>query len=489
MKKNLSLQKDFFMLKINYTRFTKEYLKKNPSTVVSVEKEEVLLGLLLNYPNHIFKIDERIFGCEETFKTFQEIQELEVSSNSELLIKIQHTDIFNYAFDLWKEHELELEVQIDKYIVFLEHLRILRLEKMCSELRLMHIESAENIDTINNFIEKEKLPKFDFEYKSVSDSIDEVEDDILNSDKMKGDMVGIYILDEVFGGIAPDDVVVLAARPGMGKTTFSVQFLSTLSIKNNTGILLNTLEVPRKRLITKFLSYFSGIPERDIRNNWKNCLQTEQYKSAKKKLQDLDIEICEYKYTPKELETEIRMVNARRKSQGKEPIKYVWQDYLQLKSADVYVKDETEKINYVLDKEIKLGKKLGFVLINLSQIGRNVETRGGSKRPTISDLKQSGKIEESARKILLLYRPEYYGIIEDENGDSLKDVLEVIVAKNSNGKTDSIFFKNIKLDCNLVYNPEISDEEVELFNNSFEDPFKDIPNNTMPRMNENDFIF
>ena len=478
------------MFKINYTRFTKKHIEKNPTSVISVEKEELLIGLLLNNPEHLFKVDERIFGCEETYHTFKEIQELEVSSYAELLLKIQHKEIYKYAFDLWQQFELELPIQIDKTIIALEYLRVLRLEKMCSELKLQHIDNYANITKINDFFESEITAKSDFEYKSVSDAVDEVENEILNSNGMKGHKVGILLLDEILGGIAEDDVITIAARPAIGKTTFSVQLLASLSNTNQCGILLNTLEVPKKRLITKFLSYFSGISEIDIRNNWNNCLKSQAYIDAKIKLKALDIEICEYKYTPKELEVEVKLINAKRKTQGKAPIKYVWQDYLQLKSSDINFHDDRQKINDILDKEIKIAKKLGFVLINLSQISRNVETRGGSKKPTMSDLKESGKIEESSRKILMLYRAEYYGIVEDENGESLKDTMEVIVAKNSNGKTDSVLFKNIKLDCNLVYNPEIPDAEVDAFNSSF-DPFENIviPNNTMPRQDIDSVIF
>jgi replicative DNA helicase len=126
--------------------------------------------------------------------------------------------------------------------------------------------------------------------------------------------------------------------------------------------------------------------------------------------------------------------------------------------------DERAKINYILDEEIKMQKELGFVLINLSQISRSVETRGGTKKPMMSDLKESGKIEESSRKIIMLYRPEVYGILEDENGESLKDVLEMIVVKNNNGRTGTAVFKNINMACNKIYNPETPDEDIDAFN-------------------------
>jgi hypothetical protein len=308
-------------LKINYQRNNKAYLGRNPDVDINIDKEELLLGLLLSHPNNIFKIDDRLFGCDDTFQAFQAIKTVDTSSVAGLLLGIQteYPDMFQYCMDLWKLYEIEHPKFIDATIVVLEGLRVNRLKTMCASLTLQNRDSESRLK-ISEFLDKEILPKFDFEYQSTSDLVDEVVDDIENSESMKGLNVGIKILDDILGGIASDDVITIAARPSMGKTTVSIELLATLSEKRNVGILLNTLEVPRKRLMTKFLSYFSGIPERDIRYNLNNCIKTPIFLAAVEKLRNLDIDVVEYKYTPKQLRSAIMLSNARRKAAGKNPL-------------------------------------------------------------------------------------------------------------------------------------------------------------------------
>jgi replicative DNA helicase len=117
-------------------------------------------------------------------------------------------------------------------------------------------------------------------------------------------------------------------------------------------------------------------------------------------------------------------------------------DYLQLMSGDGDKKGNREQEISKISRSLKgLAKELNVPVIALSQLSRAVETRGGTKRPQLSDLRESGAIEQDADIVSFIYRPEYYQILEDEEGNSLKGVAEIIIAKHRNGALDTVKLK------------------------------------------------
>jgi replicative DNA helicase len=456
-------------MKFEYTRYTKEFLQKNIDPTVSTDKEELLLGLIMNFPDNIFKVDARYFATEETWQVWQGIKDLDSTSPAQLQLAIKDKKFFDYAIQLRNNATMEHPSMVDKVLFKLEILRIQHLKKMCATEKLRYISDNSIISEIEVFEEKESMPFMDISYESLGDTIDNTVEGIISGKIAKGYLTGMDSLDTMMGYITEDDVVVLAARPAMGKTSFSIQLIDSIIRTNWQPFLMNTLEVPKPRLITKFLSYYSGIPERDLRINKDGILSSPQIADAMKKFKEIEdfLEIVEGKYTPKELEICVMLNNARRKAKGLKPIKFVWQDFLNIKESGKDLFNQKSEIDFVLKEEIKSSKKSSFILINLVQISRSVETRGGSKKPQLQDLKDSGKIEESARKVIFLHRDEYYGILEDEEGNSTVGTLTVIIAKNSNGGTGTVVFKDINLACNRVYNPTYEKTEIQEFENAY----------------------
>jgi replicative DNA helicase len=123
----------------------------------------------------------------------------------------------------------------------------------------------------------------------------------------------------------------------------------------------------------------------------------------------------------------------------KHGIRRIYVDYLQLCTGDGDIREQ--EISHISRTLKGLAKRLKLPLMALSQLNRSVETRGGSKKPMLSDLRESGAIEQDADMVLFLYRPEYYKILEDEEGNNLQGIGEIIVAKNRNGVLDSVTAK------------------------------------------------
>jgi replicative DNA helicase len=125
-------------------------------------------------------------------------------------------------------------------------------------------------------------------------------------------------------------------------------------------------------------------------------------------------------------------------------IKLVIIDYLQLMNAGSKSGNREQEISTISRSIKEIAKEINVPIIALSQLSRSVETRGGDKRPMLSDLRESGAIEQDADMVLFIYRPEYYGLIEDENGMPTEGIGEIIVAKHRNGSLDTVRLRFIK---------------------------------------------
>lgn len=464
---------------IEYERQLKSSLQKRPSNVISTDKEELLLGMVLNHPDLIFQVDDRFFGTEECYTLFQEIKGLDKTTKAELLLAIRNTMYFDYAITLQSNYDTEHRSTFDKTVLYLEDLRLKRLEVLCSTMKVEHIDSNDYVFEVNRFYEKESIPAIDVDYETIKQIADFTESGIADGSIGRGYLTGMTPIDDIIESITTDDVIVIAARPAIGKTTFVVDMCKNMAKKNGQPILFNSLEVPKWRLITKFISCISGIPEWEIKKNHNNCILSDNFQKAKSELSKMPIEIVEGAYNPKQLESQVKIINSRRKNRGEEPIRFVVQDYVQIKESGKDFNTQKQEMDYVLKEELKMAKKYGFIPIYLSQINRGVEVRGGTKKPSMADLKDTGNLEQAGRKILLLHRSEYYGILEDENGNSLVNTMEVIVAKNSNGKTGQTIFKDIRMDCNRIHT---FDTDFDLNN------IGSSKNSDFPKINPDDFL-
>jgi len=238
-------------------------------------------------------------------------------------------------------------------------------------------------------------------------------------------------LNKILFGWVATDLIILAARPGMGKTAIILNDI-LFQAKNGNCVVFFSLEMSEHQIIGRFLSILSGVSSQKIMNpSWQSSDDKEKIKKAQDELSLLPIVIDDKpSITPMYLKLQL----SKYKREKSAKICYV--DYLQLMS---YPNSSTreQEISKISGALKGIAKVLDIPVIALSQLARAVESRGSSKRPLLSDLRDSGSIEQDADIVLFLYRPEYYKIEywDDAEKTSTKNTSEIDVAKFRNGET------------------------------------------------------
>ncbi len=281
-------------------------------------------------------------------------------------------------------------------------------------------------------------------------------------DGLTGVPTGFIALDRVTSGWQPSDLIIVAARPGMGKTAFTLSLARNAAVDFGKPVAMFSLEMSNIQFVQRLIASEAQISGSKLRtgkledHEWKNL------HNAVEKLSEIPIFIDD---TPGINIFELRAKCRRLKTQH--DIQMIIIDYLQLMTGG----PESGKGNGNREQEISaisralkgLAKELSVPVIALSQLSRAVETRGGSKRPQLSDLRESGAIEQDADIVSFIYRPEYYQILEDEEGNSLKGIAEIIIAKHRNGALETVKLRFI--------------DQFAKFDNLGDPNFDDLPNN------------
>lgn len=248
-----------------------------------------------------------------------------------------------------------------------------------------------------------------------------------------GTPTGFINLDKVIGAWIPSDLVILAARPGMGKSALAMRLAVNTASMFNVPTTLISLEMANLSLADRFVSMITRIFLGDIRFRKVKDHQFEQIVHQAGEKSDIPLQLVDDCFSLQQIKSKIRRLVEDK------AIKIVFVDYLQLIQAGTGKKfgSREQEISHV-SRELKLlAKELDITIIALSQLSRANELRGGDKRPKLSDLRESGAIEQDADEVIFIYRPEYYGITEDYNGDKLTPgYTEAIIAKNRNGPLD-----------------------------------------------------
>jgi len=243
---------------------------------------------------------------------------------------------------------------------------------------------------------------------------------------------GFAALDKVTSGWQKSDLIIIAARPGMGKTAFALSALRNAAVQYNNSVAFFSLEMSSLQLINRLISSEAELESEKIKKGNIEQYEWEQMMHKTSVLSKASIFIDD---TPALSMFELRAKCRRLKS--KHGIQLVVVDYLQLMSGDSIrnAGNREQEIAHISRSLKNLAKELDIPVIALSQLSRAVEVRGGDKRPQLSDLRESGSIEQDADLVLLLYRPEYYGIMEE---DGIRNLAEVIMAKHRNGPLENV---------------------------------------------------
>ncbi|TPV32980.1 replicative DNA helicase [Paucihalobacter ruber] len=266
--------------------------------------------------------------------------------------------------------------------------------------------------------------------------------DIANKEGLSGIPSGFDKLDKLTSGWQPSDLIIVAARPGMGKTALTLSMARNIAVNANIPVAFFSLEMSSVQLITRLISSETGLSSEKLRTGNLQKHEWEQLNVKVKALEEAPLYIDD---TPSLSIFDLRAKARRLASQY--GIRLIVVDYLQLMTAGGGQKggNREQEISTISRNLKALAKELDVPVIALSQLSRAVETRGGSKRPLLSDLRESGAIEQDADIVSFIYRPEYYKIDEwdDDDRSPTEGQAEFIVAKHRNGGLENIRLKFI----------------------------------------------
>ncbi|MBR6831348.1 MAG: replicative DNA helicase [Tidjanibacter sp.] len=262
-----------------------------------------------------------------------------------------------------------------------------------------------------------------------------IEEASKNTSSMNGVPSGFTAIDRITLGWQPSDLIIIAARPSMGKTAFVLSMARNIVLEHNKAVAFFSLEMSAYQLMMRLFVSESGLDSKDIRSGRLSPEDWNKLEQATKPLSDAPLFIDD---TPALPINEFRSKARRLKTQY--DLQLIIIDYLQLMSAgSSETKGNREQEVAFISRSLKaIAKELNVPIIALSQLNRTVESRGGTKRPQLSDLRESGAIEQDADIVAFIHRPEYYGLTEDESGASTAGLAEIILAKHRNGETTDI---------------------------------------------------
>jgi|TARA_Y100000385_G_scaffold59102_1_gene57189 replicative DNA helicase len=274
----------------------------------------------------------------------------------------------------------------------------------------------------------------------IRQALEQIEEIKNKEDGLSGIPSGFADLDRVTSGWQKSDLVILAARPGMGKTAFVLSMARNTAVQFNKPVAVFSLEMSSVQLVNRLISSESGIPAEKLR---KGNLEDHEWIQLNQQITSLSEAPLFIDDTPALTVFELR-AKCRRlvRNNG---VEMVIIDYLQLMHAGNSNKsgNREQEISTISRSLKSIAKELNIPIIALSQLSRAVETRGGDKRPMLSDLRESGAIEQDADIVCFIYRPDYYGFTEwpDTSPGQDPDCQgqgEIIIAKHRNGSLENI---------------------------------------------------
>jgi replicative DNA helicase len=256
-------------------------------------------------------------------------------------------------------------------------------------------------------------------------------------DAIIGISTGIKCLDKVISGLEDETVITLAARPGMGKSALAVSIIKNVGIEQKIPCALFSIEMPSIQQEQRLKANVSDIPYSRLRSGKLHQEDWEKLDRAEKLMNESPIYFDDSSsLSAIELRSKITILVSEH------DIKFIVIDYLQLMSGSGKKGQNREQEISEISRTVKrISKELGIPILQLAQLSRSVEQRGGNKTPLLSDLRESGSIEQDSDIVIFIHRPEYYGITESENGLSTKGMADLIIAKNRNGSIETIATK------------------------------------------------
>jgi replicative DNA helicase len=291
------------------------------------------------------------------------------------------------------------------------------------------------------------------EFKTIQEVLFKAQSDLeklaQNEGKITGLATGFYDLDNLTSGFHPNELIIVAARPGVGKTAFALNVGTNIAMSSEKTVAIFNMEMSAEQLVIRMLAQVGQIEGNKLKNGWLEHNDWKRVNEAISRLADTKMYIDD---TPGMTISEIR-AKCRRLASSTDGLGIVIIDYLTLiQGSSRYAGNRQQEVSEISRGLKTMAMELGVPVIALAQLSRNVEGRE-SKRPFLSDLRESGAIEQDADIVSFLHRADYYG----EQSDNQTSEVELIIAKHRNGPTKDIkllFQKNTNTFINVINKEE-----------------------------------
>ena len=415
----------------------------------ALDMEQAVLGALM-IDKDAFSIVSEILRPETFYeprnqKIYQAIQTLNMSERP--------VDIMTVTEQLKKDGTLE-DVGGPAYIMDLSshvassahieyHSRVLAQKFMARQLisfaSVIETKAFDETQDVDELMQEAEGSLFELSQKNmrqdytqidpvVKNAVDILQRAAANTDGLTGISTGYTDLDDKTSGWQNSDLVIIAGRPAMGKTAFALSLAKNIAIDNRIPVAFFSLEMSNVQLVNRLISNVCEISGKKILNGQLDQEEWKRLDSRLRRLQGAPLYVDD---TPGMSIFELR-TKARRLVREK-GVRIIMIDYLQLMNANGARFGSRQEEVSTISRSLKgLAKELDIPILALSQLNRGVEGREGNegKRPMLSDLRESGAIEQDADMVCFVHRPEYYRIFSDEHGNDLHGMAQIIIAKH-----------------------------------------------------------
>ena len=390
-------------------------------------------------------------------------EEIDVVTVSNLLeTNKQIEDVGGSAYLAEIANVVPTAANIEYYAKIVEERSLLRrLIKASNDIINETYEESDDVSNILDAAEQKILEVSERKNRSgflkisdvLRDAMEEIDDLYKNAEEITGLSTGYRALDLMTAGLHEDELIILAARPGVGKTAFALNVAQNIATSTDENVAVFSLEMGATQLVNRMLCAEGTINANNLRTGQLTEEEFEKLFVAMGSLSKANIFIDD---TPGIRVSEIR-AKARRLKQERGGIGLIIIDYLQLIEGSGK-ESRQQEVSEISRQLKKLAMELGVPVIALSQLSRSVEQRQ-DKRPILSDLRESGSLEQDADIVAFLYREDYYRAEEGEEEDEQEEdnVVEVIIEKNRSGARGSVkllFIKEYNKFSSLSYYPE-----------------------------------
>ena len=466
---NLCFDKSFAMAK-QYNKYSKnnqeafEKLTGIEGTVPpqAIELEQAVLGALMLERDAIIDVQEYVkaetFYLEEHRTIFKAIQALSfdmkaidlytVTERLKAQKELQKVGGAAYLAELTQKVASAAHIEFHAKIIAQKYVQR-ELIRSATEIERRSYDDEVDVTELIGFAEQEIFRVSEGNVKrsvqSASDILRKALAQIEEASKTAGEYNGVRSgftdIDAVTLGWQPSDLIIIAARPSMGKTAFVLTMARNMAVELKTPVAFFSLEMSSVQLMNRLIVAETQLNPKDLRTGNLTPAQWTHLESQTVELGRSPLYIDD---TPALSVYEFRSKARRLKTQY--DIQLIIIDYLQLMTAATpETRGNREQEVSLISRTLKaIAKELNVPIIALSQLSRNVENRGGSKRPQLSDLRESGAIEQDADVVAFIHRPEYYGLTTDENNMPTAGMAEIIIAKHRNGEVTDVPLRFIK---------------------------------------------